>query len=99
MNVPQNLPEIAGIGPAANDEDEAKWEKRATMLVEGNTVLKTPGSPPTKVGSRSKNPNEISAPDDVRVDICTVGDMTGLLDHRRIYKRLFAYTKLAVREH
>ena len=47
MNVPQNLPEVGGDGVARNEEDEARWEKRATVLVEGNTVLRNGGSTPT----------------------------------------------------
>lgn len=47
VNVPQNLPEVGGDGVARNEEDEARWEKRATVLVEGNTVLRNGGSTPT----------------------------------------------------
>ncbi|KAF2030053.1 HCP-like protein [Setomelanomma holmii] len=32
-NVPENLPEVGGDGVARTEEDEAKWEKRATVLV------------------------------------------------------------------
>ncbi|KAJ4288205.1 hypothetical protein N0V90_012222 [Kalmusia sp. IMI 367209] len=47
VNVPQNLPEIGGDGVARNEEDEAKWEKRATVLVEGNMALRSGGTTPT----------------------------------------------------
>ncbi|KAF1975228.1 HCP-like protein [Bimuria novae-zelandiae CBS 107.79] len=46
VNVPQDLPEVGGDGVARNEEEEARWEKRATMLVEG-TVLKSGGTTPT----------------------------------------------------
>ncbi|KAF1840497.1 HCP-like protein [Cucurbitaria berberidis CBS 394.84] len=32
-NIPDNLPEVGGDGVARTEEDEAKWEKRATVLV------------------------------------------------------------------
>ena len=47
VNVPQNLPEVGGDGVARNEEDEARWEKRATMLVEANTVLKSAENTPS----------------------------------------------------
>ncbi|KAF1832931.1 HCP-like protein [Decorospora gaudefroyi] len=33
VNVPDNLPEVGGDGVARTEEDEAKWERRATVLV------------------------------------------------------------------
>ncbi|KAF2850746.1 HCP-like protein [Plenodomus tracheiphilus IPT5] len=33
INVPDNLPEVGGDGVARTEEEEAKWEKRATVLV------------------------------------------------------------------
>ncbi|EDU50457.1 conserved hypothetical protein [Pyrenophora tritici-repentis Pt-1C-BFP] len=33
VNVPDNLPEVGGDGVARTEDDEAKWEKRATVLV------------------------------------------------------------------
>jgi hypothetical protein len=33
VNVPDNLPEVGGDGVARTEEDEANWEKRATVLV------------------------------------------------------------------
>lgn len=32
-NVPENLPEVGGDGIARTEEEEAKWEKRATVLI------------------------------------------------------------------
>lgn len=46
-NVPENLPEVGGDGVARNEEDEARWEKRATMLVEGSTILKSGNNTPS----------------------------------------------------
>jgi len=76
VNVPQNLPEIGGDGVARNEEDEAKWEKRATVLVTeglhhagGSSRPSTPGvevSAPLSSGrpkSRSRTPS-VSAPGD-----------------------------------
>jgi hypothetical protein len=42
VNVPENLPEIEG-GVATNAEGEAEWEKRATLLAKGNSVVR-PGA-------------------------------------------------------
>lgn len=33
VNVPENLPEVGGDGVARTEEEEAKWENRATVLV------------------------------------------------------------------
>lgn len=43
VNVPVNLPEIEG-GVATNPEEEAEWEKRATLLAKGNSIVRS-GSP------------------------------------------------------
>jgi len=42
INVPTDLPEIEG-GIALNVEEEAEWEKRATLLAKGNSIIR-PGS-------------------------------------------------------
>ena len=42
INVPTDLPEIEG-GVARNAEEEAEWEKRATLLAQGNSIIR-PGS-------------------------------------------------------
>lgn len=77
VNVPQNLPEVGGDGVARNEEDEAKWEKRATVLVAGNNVLSKSGSttpnlearnPLEGKKSRSRSPS-ISSPAD---EVCTM---------------------------
>ena len=47
VNVPSDLPAVAGDGVARTEEQEASWEKRATVLISGNTVLKSPGNTPT----------------------------------------------------
>lgn len=33
VNVPDNLPEVGGDGVARTEDEEAKWEKRATVMV------------------------------------------------------------------
>lgn len=35
VNVPDNLPDVGGDGVARTEEEEARWEKRATVLVTG----------------------------------------------------------------
>lgn len=46
-NVPSDLPAVGGDGVARNEDEEAKWEKRATVLISGNTVLKSGPNTPT----------------------------------------------------
>ncbi|KAF2622740.1 HCP-like protein [Macroventuria anomochaeta] len=45
VNVPDNLPDVGGAVVARNEEDEAKWEKRATVLVQGGPLGQS--APPT----------------------------------------------------
>ena len=45
VNVPDNLPDVGGAVVARNEEDEAKWEKRATVLVQGGPLGHS--APPT----------------------------------------------------
>ncbi|KAF2118522.1 hypothetical protein BDV96DRAFT_570089 [Lophiotrema nucula] len=62
VNVPENLPEV-GDGVAKTEEDEAKWEKRATMLAQGNVVIKSGSATPNIEapnplgGRRSRSPS------------------------------------------
>ncbi|KAF2270667.1 HCP-like protein [Lojkania enalia] len=63
VNLPENLPEI-GDGVARTEDDEAKWEKRATLMAKGNTISRsgstTPNietSNPLEVGRRSRSPS------------------------------------------
>lgn len=44
INVPDNLPEVGGDGVARTEEEEAKWESRATVLVTGGLALGPGGS-------------------------------------------------------
>ncbi|KAH7086704.1 hypothetical protein FB567DRAFT_470616 [Paraphoma chrysanthemicola] len=76
-NVPENLPDVGGDGVARTEEEEAKWEKRATVLVtEGplNQMAGTsrPTTPRVEVAAplspggqrgRSRSPS-IAAPED-----------------------------------
>ena len=45
VNVPENLPDIA-VTVAKTEEDEAKWEKRATMLAQGNVLSRSGNTTP-----------------------------------------------------
>jgi hypothetical protein len=72
-NVPENLPAVGGDGVARTEEDEANWERRATVLVtEGALNHAGPTSPgvdvvpPLSPGvqkGRSRSPS-VSAPGD-----------------------------------
>lgn len=46
VNVPDNLPDVGDAPVARNEEDEAKWEKRATMLVQCGPLGQS-SAPPT----------------------------------------------------
>jgi hypothetical protein len=48
-HVPDNLPEVGGDGVARTEEEEAKWEKRATVLVTEGALNHAGGAsgPPT----------------------------------------------------
>ncbi|KAF2634670.1 HCP-like protein [Massarina eburnea CBS 473.64] len=67
-NIPENLPEITGDGVARSEEEEAKWERRATILVTSNSALKSgPPTPNTDVATplSPMSPTTVStAPDD-----------------------------------
>ncbi|KAF2468139.1 HCP-like protein [Lindgomyces ingoldianus] len=45
VNVPENLPDL-GDGVARTEDDEAKWEKRATLLAKGNSLNKSGSTTP-----------------------------------------------------
>lgn len=49
INVPDNLPDVGGAVVARNEEDEARWEKRATVLVQQGALAQSMGgsAPPT----------------------------------------------------
>ncbi|KAJ4372422.1 hypothetical protein N0V83_004196 [Neocucurbitaria cava] len=72
-NVPENLPEVGGDGVARTEEEEAKWEKRATVLVtEGlksapstpSQEIANPLSPVRPTANRSNTGASVSAPAD-----------------------------------
>ena len=50
-NVPEDLPEVDATA-ARSDEDQAKWEKRATLLAKGNSISRPPSTP----GSDARSP-------------------------------------------
>lgn len=76
VNVPNNLPDVGGDGVARTEEEEEKWEKRATVLVtqglnHGISAPSTPSyenSTPMTIGrptsSRSNRSATVSAPAD-----------------------------------
>jgi hypothetical protein len=79
INVPDNLPEVGGDGVARTEEEEARWETRATVLVteglqHGSSQPNTPSyesvksmshGRPTSARSRS---GTVGAPAD---EVCT----------------------------
>ena len=46
-HVPANLPEVGGDGVARTEEDEARWERRATVLVTEGVLNQAPSTPTT----------------------------------------------------
>jgi hypothetical protein len=46
VNVPQDLPDVGDAVVARDEDDEAKWEKRATMMAVGNTIAKSESTTP-----------------------------------------------------
>jgi hypothetical protein len=71
MNVPDNLPEVGGDGVARTEEEEASWEKRATVLVtEG--LQHGPSQPPTP-SYELTNPMSQGRPTTARSRSGTVG--------------------------
>lgn len=46
VNVPQDLPDVGDAVVARDEDDEAKWEKRATMMAVGNTIAKSGSTTP-----------------------------------------------------
>lgn len=54
-NVPENLPDVGGDGVARTEEEEARWEKRATVLVTAGLQHGTSG--PATPSNDSSNPS------------------------------------------
>ena len=83
VNVPDNLPEVGGDGVARTEDDEAKWERRATVLVTASlqhgSQPSTPHHEPTSPMSpgRPKSATSTGAPGD---EVCTTwrGTRVGL---------------------
>jgi hypothetical protein len=44
--VPQNLPDVGDAVVARDEEDEARWEKRATMMAVGNSIARSGSTTP-----------------------------------------------------
>jgi hypothetical protein len=75
VNVPANLPEVGGDGVARNEEEEARWEKRATVLVTSNAGLRSGNTTPnvesenplSPTGKRSRGNTVSDVPDEVGI--------------------------------
>jgi len=73
VNVPANLPDVGGDGVARNEEEEARWEKRATVLVASNTGMRSGNTTPnieaenplSPTGRRSRANTVTDVPDEV----------------------------------
>lgn len=71
VNVPDNLPDVGGDGVARTEEEEASWEKRATVLVtEG---LHQGGSVPGTPSYETSNPMSAGRPTSSRSRSGTIG--------------------------
>lgn len=70
INVPDNLPEVGGDGVARTEEEEAKWETRATVLV---THSQYGSSQPNTPSHESANPMSHGRPTSARSRSGTVG--------------------------
>ena len=69
VNVPENLPTIE-VAVAKTEEDEARWEKRATLLAKGNAISRSGTSTPNyeqqaEEGRRSRSVSVSRPTDDV----------------------------------
>jgi hypothetical protein len=76
-NVPTNLPEVGGDGVARNEEEEARWEKRATVLVRSGTVKLRSGNTTPNVESFGENPASPTASTKRRDTVSHVPDEVG----------------------
>jgi len=70
INVPDNLPEVGGDGVARTEEEEAKWETRATVLVAHSQYG---SSQPNTPSHESANPMSHGRPTSARSRSGTVG--------------------------
>ena len=69
VNVPENLPTIE-VAVAKTEEDEANWEKRATLLAKGNSIRRSGDTTPNyeeqaEAGRRSRSVSVSKPADDV----------------------------------
>lgn len=65
VNLPANLPDVGGDGVARNEEDEARWEKRATVLVTSNSALRSGSTTPNIEVDNPMSPGRKSMSKDV----------------------------------
>ena len=67
VNVPGDLPDVGGDGVARTEEDEARWEKRATVLVMKGPLAQGGASAPPSPGVVERgNPMSPTRPEVVR---------------------------------
>ncbi|KNG46490.1 HCP-like protein [Stemphylium lycopersici] len=88
MNVPNNLPEVEGDGVARTEEDEAKWEKRATVLV--TSGLQHGSSQPSTPSHEPVSPMSQGRPSSARSRSATVGapaDEENILEAIRLHEK------------
>jgi hypothetical protein len=108
VNVPDNLPDVGGDGVARNEEDEAQWEKRATVLVMNSALAQGSSAPPSPA-LEAPSPTSPSRPGIARKpSVAAPADevgwagresglgWAGLRLRRRIFRRRYGCTKKAV---
>jgi hypothetical protein len=71
VNVPDNLPEVGGDGVARTEEEEAKWERRATVLV--TSGLQHNSSQPSTPSYAPMSPTSQGTPTSARRRSATIG--------------------------
>ena len=68
VNLPSDLPDVSGDNSGDVQDREAQWEKRATVLGQGQINLR-PSTPQPQQRSRSPSVGRINAPEG---DVCSV---------------------------
>jgi hypothetical protein len=110
-NIPADLPQIEDDQGATKQEREAQWEKRATVLVQGNPQFGHSGSSLSGQGeeslglglglgkqarSRSSSQSALVVDPDTDVGCVIYIWNVGLISRRSIFKRQFGYMKRGV---
>jgi hypothetical protein len=83
VNVPENLPAV-GEGVARDEEDEAKWEKRATVLVQsrGGTPSVSPNVEKQNPLGRERERSRSRSISDAGGDVCFCNATMSIRDWR-----------------